>query len=158
CLERFNGMFAFALWDRRTETLFLARDRLGVKPLHYAQLRDGRLIFASELKAILVHPDVPREIEPHAVEEYFTFGYVPDPRSIYRSVRKLEPGTYLSLQRGRAAAGPVRYWDVPLDGERHCVTGPSDWEAQLRSRLQEAVRKRLVSDVPLGAFLSGGID
>ena len=157
CLSRFNGMFAFALWDKRQKTLFLARDRLGVKPLYYAELADGRLVFGSELKALLVHPDVPRRIDPLAVEEYFAFGYVPDPKTIYRDVRKLEPGAYICVRRGEAVK-PVRYWEVPLAGERVMPGTPEQWQEELRARLQESVRKRLISDVPLGAFLSGGID
>ena len=158
CLERFNGMFAFALWDQRQERLFIARDRLGVKPLYYAELEDGHLVFGSELKALLVHPGVRRRIDPRAVEEYFTFGYVPDPKTIYRDVSKLEPGGYISIKRGQGAVKPVRYWDVPLMGTRTPGGSPADWQAELRARLKESVRKRLVSDVPLGAFLSGGID
>jgi asparagine synthase (glutamine-hydrolysing) len=157
CLKRFNGMFAFALWDKNKKTLFIARDRLGVKPLYYAELADGRLVFGSELKTLLVHPDVPRRIDPLAVEEYFAFGYVPDPKTIYRDVRKLEPGAYICVKRGEAVK-PVRYWEVPLAGERVMTGTPEQWQEELRARLQESVRKRLISDVPLGAFLSGGID
>ena len=158
CLKRFNGMFAFAVWDRRAKTLFIARDRLGVKPLYYAELADGRLIFGSELKALLLHPQLQRRIDPQAVEEYFAFGYVPDPKTIYRDVKKLEPGAYICMKRGDSHVKPVRYWDVPLDGERAPGQPAAAWEEELRARLKEAVRKRLVSDVPLGAFLSGGID
>jgi asparagine synthase (glutamine-hydrolysing) len=158
CLARFNGMFAFAVWDRRQQTLFLARDRLGVKPLLYAELPDGRLVFGSELKAILAHPDVPRRIDPTAIEDYFALGYVPDPKTIYRDVKKLEPGAYLKIRRGERNVQPVRYWDVPLAGERTPAGNPESWPAELAERLREAVRKRLVADVPLGAFLSGGID
>lgn len=158
CLHRFNGMFAFALWDRNRQTLFIARDRLGVKPLFYAELADGRLLFASELKALLAHPDVPRRTDPRAIEDYFTFSYVPDPKTIYADIRKLEPGAYIKTQRGRRGVKPVRYWDVPLMGERRPPTAAGTWEHELRARLKESVRKRLVSDVPLGAFLSGGID
>ena len=158
CLKRFNGMFAFAVWDRRSKTLFIARDRLGVKPLYYAELADGRIVFGSELKALMLHPQIERRIDPQAVEEYFAFGYVPDPKTIFRTVKKLEPGAYLCVRRGDAKITPVRYWDVPLVGERKPQAPRGQWEAQLRERLQEAVRKRLVSDVPLGAFLSGGID
>jgi asparagine synthase (glutamine-hydrolysing) len=157
CLKHFNGMFAFAVWDKRTKTLFVARDRLGVKPLYYAELADGRFVFGSELKALLLHPDVPRRIDPQAVEEFFTFSYVPDPKTIYRDVRKLEPGAYICVRRGERVA-PVRYWDVPLAGERVPAEPESRWKEELHERLKEAVRKRLVSDVPLGAFLSGGID
>jgi asparagine synthase (glutamine-hydrolysing) len=158
CLQRFNGMFAFAVWDRRRKTLFMARDRLGVKPLYYAELADGRLIFGSELKALLTIPDVPRQIDSGAVEDYFTFGYVPDPKTIYRDVKKLEPGAYLCVRRGDGSRKPVRYWDVPLDGEPIPREPRGLWEQELRARLKESVRKRLISDVPLGAFLSGGID
>jgi asparagine synthase (glutamine-hydrolysing) len=158
CLERFNGMFAFALWDRNRETLFLVRDRLGIKPLYYAPLADGRIVFGSELKAVLAHPDVPREIDPRSVEDYFTFGYVPEPRSIYRHVRKLEPGTFLSWRRGQAESAPVRYWDVPLYESARPVTDEAALAAELRERLKRAVALRLIADVPLGAFLSGGID
>jgi asparagine synthase (glutamine-hydrolysing) len=97
CVTRFRGMFAFALWDRNRETLFLARDRLGVKPLYYAQLPDGPWIFGSELKALLVHPGLPRVIDPIAVEDYFAYGYVPEPRTIFKGVCKLSPGYTLSL-------------------------------------------------------------
>jgi len=158
CLRRFNGMFAFAIWDERQKALFIARDRLGVKPLYYAETADGRIVFGSELKAVLAVPGVPRRIDARAVEEYFTFGYVPDPKTIYHGVKKLEPGAYLLHRRGQHRLEPVRYWDVPLAGERRPGGSPGTWEAELRERLQEAVRKRLVSDVPLGAFLSGGID
>lgn len=158
CLSRFNGMFAFAIWDRGKKTLFLARDRLGVKPLYYAWLDDGRLAFASELKSLLLVPGIARRIDPLAIEEYFTFGYVPDPKTIYRDVRKLEPGAYLLARRGSTPGAPVRYWDVPLDQTPQTPADRRLIEQELRERLQEAVRKRLVSDVPLGAFLSGGID
>ena len=157
-LARFNGMFAFAVWDRRQKTLFVARDRLGVKPLYYAHLADGRLVFASELKGLLAYPGVPRSIDSRAIEEYFTFGYVPDPKTIYAGVRKLEPGAYLCVRRGARQVAPVRYWDVPLTGERAPAAPRGCWEEELRARLKEAVRKRLISDVPLGSFLSGGID
>lgn len=156
CLKRFNGMFSFAIWDRNKRTLFIARDRLGVKPLFYAEV-DGWLVFGSELKAVLQHPGIPRDIDPTAVEDYFTFGYVPDPKTIYRSIKKLEPGTYICLQRGQ----PIkvnRYWDVPLMGKRDAAVDFSGIQQELRDRLKEAVRKRMVADVPLGAFLSGGID
>lgn len=157
CVDRFNGMFAFAIWDRNQETLFIARDRLGIKPLHYALLSDGRFLFASELKALTAHPDVTRKIDEEAVEEFFTFGYVPDPKTIYSSVRKLEPGSCMALRRGSAIPSPHVYWDVPLYEEA------ADWSESrsselLLAELAASVRRQLVSDVPLGAFLSGGID
>jgi asparagine synthase (glutamine-hydrolysing) len=158
CLRRFNGMFAFAVWDQRRRTVFIARDRLGVKPLYYADLPDGQVVFASELKAILLHPQVARRIDPQAVEEYFAFGYVPDPKTIFSAVKKLEPGYFLLRTRGERAAAPTRYWDVPLDGPQAISGSMATWTAELRSQLKESVRKRLVADVPLGAFLSGGID
>jgi asparagine synthase (glutamine-hydrolysing) len=156
CVTRFRGMFAFALWDRNRETLFLARDRLGVKPLYYAQLPDGPWIFGSELKALLVHPGLSRTIDPLAVEDYFAYGYVPEPRTIFKGVFKLSPGHTLSLKRGSPASAPVEYWDVPFR------TGavPTEQEAgeELIARLRESVKLRLISEVPLGAFLSGGVD
>ena len=156
CVHRFRGMFAFALWDRRQQVLFLARDRLGIKPLHYAWLADGSLIFGSELKALEQHPLMPRGIAPEAVEEYFAFGYVPEPRTIYAGVYKLPAGHHLVVRRGGVRAEPRRYWDVPF------AVGPDmDLAAagdELLLRLREAVRLRLIAEVPLGAFLSGGVD
>ena len=156
CVTRFRGMFAFALWDRNSETLFLARDRLGVKPLYYAQLPDGQWIFGSELKALLIHPGLHRVIDPIAVEEYFAYGYVPEPRSIFKGVYKLSPGCTLTLKRGNPAPNPVEYWDVPFK----VGAAPSEKEAEeeLIGRLRESVKLRLISEVPLGAFLSGGVD
>jgi asparagine synthase (glutamine-hydrolysing) len=101
CVERFRGMFAFGVWDRNRETLFLARDRLGIKPVYYSLLPDGHLLFASELKALMAHPDLPREMDPYAVEDYFAYGYVPEPRSIFKAVHKLPPAHTLTLRRGR---------------------------------------------------------
>ncbi|MDH3314153.1 MAG: amidotransferase 1, exosortase A system-associated [Gammaproteobacteria bacterium] len=156
CVTRFRGMFAFALWDRNRETLFIARDRLGVKPLYYAQLPGGPWIFGSELKALLVHSALPRDIDPLAVEDYFAYGYVPEPRTIFKRVLKLSPGCTLTLRRGQPASQPVEYWDVPFK----VGTAPTEHEAgeELIHRLRESVKLRLISDVPLGAFLSGGVD
>ena len=156
CVKRFRGMFALALWDRNRETLFLARDRLGVKPLYYARLPEGPWIFGSELKALLVHPGLPRVIDPMAVEEYFAYGYVPEPRTIFRNVFKLSPGHTLLLKRGVPASAPVEYWDVPFK----TGTPPTERDAgeELVERLRESVKLRMISDVPLGAFLSGGVD
>lgn len=158
CLRRFNGMFAFALWDRNQETLFLARDRLGIKPLYYALLADDFLVFGSELKAVTRNPSVSRDLDSFAIEDYFTFGYVPEPRSIYKSVKKMEPGTFLQMKRGQSVTGPVRYWDVPLDQSPGIAAVDESTCAELREQLKSAVNRRLVADVPLGAFLSGGID
>jgi asparagine synthase (glutamine-hydrolysing) len=158
CLGRFNGMFAFALWDRNKQTLFAARDRLGVKPLFYAELPDGELIFGSELKALLRHPLLGRELDPSAVEEYFCFGYVPDPKTIFKGVKKLAPGHWLRARRGDARLVVQRYWDAPLHLAGTSALSAPAREAELRERLKEAVRLRLVAEVPLGSFLSGGID
>lgn len=156
CVERFRGMFAFALWDRKKQTLFIARDRLGVKPLYYSILRDKSLAFSSELKSLISLPTFTRELDPLAVEEYFGFGYVPDPRTIFKNAFKLPPGHTLTVVRGKAVPAPRQYWDVPFK------LGPpiseQDASRELIDRLREAVRIRLVAEVPLGAFLSGGLD
>ena len=156
CVERFRGMFAFALWDRQRQTLFLARDRLGVKPLYYALLPDGMFLFGSELKSLRAHPGLASELDPLAIEEYFALGYVPEPRTIYAAARKLPPAHTLTLRRGEPLPEPREYWDV-----RFTLDNPiSEREAQaeLVERLRESVRLRMISDVPLGAFLSGGVD
>src|SRR4030095_5993101 len=114
CVRRFNGMFAFALWDRNRQTFFMARDRLGKKPLHYVLLPDGRLLFASELKSLLEERTVPRQLDVQAVEDYLAFGYVPDPRTILRDVWKLPPAHTLTCVRGRRPGPPVSYWVVAL--------------------------------------------
>jgi len=158
CLDRFNGMFAFALWDQNKQMLFLVRDRLGIKPLYYALLNDGQIVFGSEMKAVTRNPAVPRELDPCAVEDYFTFGYVPEPRSIYGAIKKLEPGTYLCIRRGQQPGEPVRYWDIPLDESPDTPTSFDATCEELREQLKASVDRRLVADVPLGAFLSGGID
>ncbi len=155
-VERFCGMFAFALWDDSSQTLFLARDPLGKKPLYYTLSSNGLLLFGSELKAVMASPDVSRALDAQAVEEYFAFGYVPDPRSIYSAVRKLPPAHRLVWRRGDAEPVPEPFWDLPLNGPR--VTNLQEAEAELIDRLREATRSRLVSEVPLGAFLSGGVD
>lgn len=155
-VERFRGMFAFALWDRNRETLFLARDRLGVKPLYYALLPDGTFLFGSELKSLLAHGDLKREIDPCAVEEYFALGYVAEPRTIFKQARKLPPAHTLALRRGQPIGEPREYWDVHFTLDN--PIGDKDACAELTSRLEESIRLRLMSEVPLGAFLSGGVD
>ena len=156
CVDRFNGMFAFAVWDRNRQTLFLARDRLGIKPLYYGVSDDGYLLFSSELKAIACHPALSRDIDPHAVEDYFSFGYVPDPKTIYSNAMKLPPGHTLTVKRGKALPPPRQYWDVPFEPLE--AAGGEDLQSELVERLRECVRRRLVAEVPLGAFLSGGVD
>ncbi len=158
CLEHFNGMFAFAVWDRNRKTLFLARDRLGIKPLYYAVTPQNQLVFGSEMKALMLHPDVPKNIDPCAVEDYFTFGYIPEPRSIYRDVKKLSPGHRLTIKKGEPVPEPVQYWDVRLDQPSESLANSDEALEELRSSLKSAVQRRLIADVSLGAFLSGGID
>jgi len=154
-LHHFNGMFAIALWDGRTDTLFLARDRLGEKPLYYTVTPDGFLAFASELPALLAALGETPPLDPQAVEDYFAFGYVPDPKSIYRGIRKLPPGHWLKITgRDGHLPEPRCYWDVPL-GRASVAADPY---RELAERLDQAVRIRMASDVPLGAFLSGGVD
>ena len=156
CVDRFRGMFAFGLWDERQQTLFLARDRLGVKPLYYAQLPDGTWLFGSELKSLLAHGGLRRDIDPRSVEDYFTLGYVPEPRTIFASAQKLPPAHTLTLRRGQPARAPRRYWDVRFSGAN--PISAEDAQAELVERLKESVRLRMISEVPLGAFLSGGVD
>jgi asparagine synthase (glutamine-hydrolysing) len=155
-LDRLHGMFAFALHDADAQSLFLARDRLGVKPLFYAELADGSVAFASELKGLLAHPLVRRTPDLRAVEDYFAWGYVPDDSCIVAGVRKLPAGHFLHLQRGRPVPEPRRWWQVSF-AER-ARGSANDLGAELIDHLRTAVRSRLVSDVPLGAFLSGGVD
>lgn len=157
CLHRLRGMFAFGLWDRNQQVLFLARDRMGVKPMHYALLPDGSFVFGSELKVITAHPAFVRKIDPLAVEEYFALGYVADPRCIYEGAFKLPPGHKLLLRRGMARIpAPQPYWDVRFTLDN--TIGLQEAQAELLQRIDESVRLRLVADVPLGAFLSGGVD
>ncbi|MFA6115688.1 MAG: XrtA/PEP-CTERM system amidotransferase [Sphingomonas sp.] len=155
-LDRLNGMFAFALHDARRQSLFLARDRLGVKPLHYVELSDGGVAFASELKGLLAHPLLRRSPDIRAVEDYMAFGYVPDDACLIAGVKKLPAGHSLLLERGRAVPAPSRWWDV--DFSRRATGKQKALEEELVARLRDAVTSRMVSDVPLGAFLSGGVD
>jgi asparagine synthase (glutamine-hydrolysing) len=155
CVQRFAGMFAFALWDARRHRLWLVRDRLGKKPLYYTDY-GGSLRFASELKAILIDESVPREIDPEGLRLYMRYGYVPSPVTIFRHIRKLPPAHFLTCENGSFAIH--RYWD-PLDHVGAFATlSEEDAEAELEHRLATAVSQRRLADVPLGAFLSGGID
>jgi asparagine synthase (glutamine-hydrolysing) len=153
-VERFNGMFAYALWDRNRGKGFLARDRLGIKPLYYAELADGQVLFGSELKALLAHPGLSRDIDPAAVEEFFAYGYVAEPRSIFRGVHKLSPGHTLTIEAGRPLE-QRRYWDVRFEPRDAPDPELAD---ELVFRLRASVASHLMSEVPLGAFLSGGVD
>jgi len=153
CVDHLNGMFAFAIWDEPRQRLLLARDRLGVKPLYY-YTDDGRLIFASELKAVVAAPDVRRDIDATALLDYLTYGYIPSPKTIYQDCQKLPPGHLLVFQDGRARIR--RYWDLHHTGWNEQTIEES--AATIWSALKEATRPRLVADVPVGAFLSGGVD
>ncbi len=166
CLQKFRGMFAFALWDDRQERLVLARDRLGKKPLVYRQEPD-RLSFGSELKTLLQIPGAPREVDPQAIDLFLTYQYVPHPRTILKGYRKLPPAHYAVYEKGQLSV--ARYWTPPYRSDMaHAFADPSladsakwshaDWQAKLRETLTESVRLRMRSDVPLGSFLSGGID
>src|SRR5437762_11141130 len=157
-VERLNGQFAFAILDRRRASLFLARDRVGIKPLHYA-IDGDRLLFASELKALLRDPDLRRGVDPAALDEYLAHEFVPSPRSIVRGISKLRPGNTLTWSLAEHAATLHRYWEPQLSLERDGRRRDLDADcAELREVLRESVRKELISDVPLGVFLSGGID
>ena len=156
CLERLNGMFAFSLWDDCQDKLFLCRDRIGIKPLVYYW--DGTcLVFASEIKAILQDDCVRRELDWTALGLYLTLNYIPAPWTIFKNIRKLEPGCYLTAEKGKISI--KRYWEIEPPGE---VKGSgesfSDQRQQLYELVNDSVRQRLISDVPLGAFLSGGVD
>jgi len=155
CLPRLRGMFTFALWDKARRRLFLARDRVGIKPLVYAW--DGRrLLFASEIKALLEDPALPRELDWEALRDFLTLHYIPSPRTIFRSIRKLPPASYLLLDLDRGEPEIRRYWDLRF--EPNDRPSEADWLEGLRWHLSDAVRSHLVSDVPIGAFLSGGVD
>ena len=156
CVDRFRGMFAFALYDKTRQCLFLARDRLGIKPLFFSVLDGHTLVFGSELKVLKAHPQLSRKLEPQAVEDYFTLGYIPEPKTIYKNVYKLRPGHTLLVERGKPVSAQMEYWDVPF---RPVSTGTEqELCEELFARMREAVDIRLVAEVPLGAFLSGGVD
>lgn len=157
-VERLNGMFAFAVLDRRRGSLLLARDRMGIKPLHYAV--DGkRLVFASELKALLRDPGLRKGIDPTALDEYLAYEFVPSPRSIVRGIGKLQPAHTLTWSLADGTIRLRRYWSPELGSGDSAATRSLDEECEeLRTVLRESVRKELISDVPLGVFLSGGID
>ena len=155
-LDRLNGMFAFALHDARAQSLFLARDRLGVKPLHYVELSDGAVAFASELKGLLAHPLVRRSPDLRAIEDYLALGYVPDDRCIVAGVHKLAAGHSLLIVRGKPVPAPQRWWD--LDFSQRASGSPAALGEELIDLMRAGVRSRMIADVPLGAFLSGGVD
>jgi asparagine synthase (glutamine-hydrolysing) len=153
-LQHLNGMYAFAIWDENKKRLMLARDRMGKKPLYY-YVSKQQFIFASELKAILLHPEVRRDINIEAVDKYFSLGYVPSPLTIFSDISKLRPAHYLLYQDGRVNI--EQYWDVQY-GQNGNPRSEDDYIDELEEILQKAIKRRLISDVPLGAFLSGGLD
>jgi len=152
-VRELEGMFAFALWDSQRESLLLARDRLGIKPLFIAELAEG-ILFGSEIKSLLATGLVPPELDFQALDEFLAYTFIPAPRTIYRAVRKVEPGTTVTVRRGDVRTS--RYWGVP-DSEVVNRT-PAEWVERIETGLRRAVESHLVSDVPVGAFLSGGID
>ncbi len=158
CVSHFRGMFAFAIWDEKAHTLFCARDRLGIKPFYY--FWDGRnFVFGSEIKALLKHPAVSVFFDDSQLSEYLAFGYTSGENTLFKGIRKLMPGHVLRLDpsKGHAGLSIRRYWDVPQPAP---IEQKDDewWIAECRRRLEETVRMRLMSDVPLGMFLSGGVD
>ncbi|RKF23246.1 amidotransferase 1, exosortase A system-associated [Altericroceibacterium spongiae] len=156
CLSHLQGMFAFALYDSERRELFLVRDRLGVKPLYIAHLSDGSLAFASEMKGLMAHPLLRRDIDPLAIEDYMTWGYVPDHRAFLKGVEKLPAGHFCLLRHDAPPAAPRSYWDVSFtERSQH---GEKELRDELLHIMREAIRSRMVADVPLGAFLSGGVD
>jgi asparagine synthase (glutamine-hydrolysing) len=156
CVERFRGMFAFGLWDRNRQTFFMARDRLGVKPMYYALLDDGLLLFGSELKSVMAHGGLRRDIDPQAMEEYFALGYVAEPRTIFRQAKKLSPAHRLVIRRGESVGEPREYWDVKFTLDSRISV--EEAQEELLRRMDESVKLRMIAEVPLGAFLSGGVD
>lgn len=155
CSKRLNGMFAFAIWDEKRQTLFLARDHLGIKPLYYAEI-SGQLVFGSEIKAILLHSQVSREIDLFALDDFLTYRYIPAPRTIFKDIKKLPAGHSLCRTQGTSVV--ERYWDVDFPKSETCARSEHELASEVRSLLAESVKMQMMSDVPLGAFLSGGID
>ncbi|VFQ44336.1 asparagine synthase (glutamine-hydrolyzing) [Desulfoluna butyratoxydans] len=153
CVQKFRGMFAFVLWDQRRDRIFAARDRVGIKPLYYF-FEANRFVFGSEIKAILEHPDVPRKVRSESVSDYFHLMYVPGPESIFDGIHKLLPGHTLSIENG--AMRIEEYWDISF--ARTLDFTEDEWCRRVLHKLEEAIDLRMLSDVPLGAFLSGGVD
>lgn len=154
CVNKLNGMFAFAIWDKKKNELFLARDRFGIKPLYYSEF-NGQLIFASEIKAILQFPDFKRELDFNALNQYLTFEYVPAPRSIFKKIQKL-PAAHLLIYKNKNIS-LVKYWDINFF-QRGNLISEAEAVERLSELLKDVTKRHLVSDVPLGVFLSGGID
>lgn len=156
CVQKLNGMFAIAIWDRVARKLFLARDRMGVKPLYYYW--DGKhLLFASEIKALLESGYVPRVLNPQAMWDYLTFRYVPQPETIWENVYKLPPGHTLTIDADRLEPTVRRYWDIPYSDEQ-VIKSDAEYDQEFEELFLDAVRLRLIADVPVGILLSGGLD
>jgi asparagine synthase (glutamine-hydrolysing) len=155
CLEKLRGMFAFAIWSEKDESLFIARDRVGKKPLFYAVTEKGNFVFGSELKVLLAHGEISKEIDYSALDAYLTFGYVPEEFCIFKDVRKLAPGHFLIFKDGKVRT--EKYWDFNY-GKIENLKTEDEYAEKLRELIRESVEIRLISEVPLGAFLSGGID
>jgi asparagine synthase (glutamine-hydrolysing) len=153
CLTRFNGMFAFAIWDSQDESLFLARDRLGIKPLYYADTPAG-FAFASEIKSLIAIPGLDRSPDLAALDQFMTFLWTPDPRTAFRGISKLPPANYLIYREGRVEVS--EYWDLKF--EEDDSISEAEWAERVREQVARSVRAQMLADVPLGAFLSGGID
>jgi asparagine synthase (glutamine-hydrolysing) len=154
-VEHLRGMFAFAIWDRRRRRMLLARDRIGIKPLYI--YRDGeKLLFASEPKAILAYPGFRPEIDHAALEDFLTYGNVPGPRSIFKGVTKLQPGHTLLLEPGRLESAPRSYWRLKFEPDEKLTS--EEWVEAIQAKFDETVKAHMIADVPVGAFLSGGID
>ncbi len=151
CLQRFNGMFAFAIWDNKKRSLFLARDRMGKKPLYYTQF-GGNFVFASEPKAILKYPKFNRRLDRLSLQKYLLYEYVPSPSTIYENIKRLDAGNFILFNEDKAII-QKRYWSLDFNKKKY-----ADTSSQLKSDLKSSVKNRLISDVPLGVFLSGGID
>lgn len=155
CVKLLRGMFAFAIWDEREQSLFIARDRVGKKPLFYTVTGNGEFVFGSELKVLLEHGGVSRQVDHGALDAYLTFGYVPEEFCIFEDVKKLEPGHFLTFKNGEVRT--ERYWDFDYSGAA-LIGSEDEIAAELLDKLRDAVSVRLISEVPLGAFLSGGVD
>jgi asparagine synthase (glutamine-hydrolysing) len=154
CVERFTGMFAFAIWDTKRKRLLLARDQIGIKPLYY-WVDHKKIIFGSELQSVVKHPEVPQEIDLISLDLFLTLEYIPGPRTIYKEVKKLLPGHFLVFSEGQSSI--QQYWDIPLE-QNGSYKSKNEYAEILYDLIKESVRMQLISDVPLGAFLSGGID
>ncbi len=155
CLEKLRGMFAFAIWDKSDESLFIARDRVGKKPLFYSLLPNGNFVFGSGLKSLLTHGEMSKDINYSALDAYLTFGYVPEEFCIFKGVEKLQPGHFLIFKDGKIKT--EQFWNFKYE-EISKVKSEEEYAKELREKIKDAVKVRLISEVPLGAFLSGGVD